>query len=79
VHTYLREIGRVPLLNRQKEVKIAKRIERGQLRVLLALSRSPVVIRQILTMGPDLKDGASHHQKVGMLRPPVCPAANARH
>jgi RNA polymerase primary sigma factor len=54
---YLREMGHVPLLNRETEVKIAKRIERGQLRVLKALSRSPVVVRQILTMGSDLKRG----------------------
>ena len=57
VRIYLREMGRVPLLNREKEVKIARRIERGQLRVLRALSRSPVVIRQILNVGPDLKNG----------------------
>ena len=57
VRIYLREMGRVPLLNREAEVEIARRIERGQLRVLKALSRSPIVIRQILTMGSDLKYG----------------------
>jgi RNA polymerase primary sigma factor len=56
VRIYLREMGRVPLLNRESEVKIARRIERGQLRVLKALSRSPFVIRQILTVGSDLKN-----------------------
>ncbi len=54
---YLREMGVVPLLTREGEVDIAKRIERGQLRVLKALSRSPVVIRQILSIGEDLKSG----------------------
>jgi RNA polymerase primary sigma factor len=54
---YLREMGVVPLLTREGEVDIAKRIERGQLRVLKALSRSPVVIRQILAIGEDLKRG----------------------
>ena len=34
----------MPLLTREGEVEIAKRIERGQLRVLKALSRSPIVI-----------------------------------
>src|ERR1035437_4380267 len=46
VRMYLREMGTVPLLTREGEVEIAKRIERGQLRVLKALSRSPIVIRE---------------------------------
>ena len=57
VRIYLREMGTVPLLTREGEVDIAKRIERGQLRILKALSRSPIVIRQILTIGEDLKHG----------------------
>ena len=48
VRMYLREMGTVPLLTREGEVEIAKRIERGQLRVLKALSRSPIVIREII-------------------------------
>ena len=57
VRIYLRKMGAVPLLTRQGEVDIAKRIERGQLRVLKALSRSPIVIRQILAIAEDLKRG----------------------
>jgi RNA polymerase primary sigma factor len=57
VRIYLREMGAVPLLTRQGEVDIAKRIERGHLRALKALSRSPIGIRQILAMGEDLKHG----------------------
>jgi RNA polymerase primary sigma factor len=57
VRIYLREMGTVPLLTREGEVDIAKRIERGQLRVLKALSRSPFVIRQILAIAEDLKRG----------------------
>jgi len=57
VRIYLRKMGMVPLLSRQGEVDIAKRIERGQLRVLKALSRSPIVIRQILAIAEDLKRG----------------------
>ncbi len=57
VRMYLREMGTVPLLTREGEVEIAKRIERGQLRVLKALSRSPIVIKEILPLGEDLKRG----------------------
>jgi RNA polymerase primary sigma factor len=52
---YLREMGTVPLLTREGEVDIAKRIERGQLTVLKALSRSPVIAREIITLGDQLK------------------------
>src|SRR6266566_9336046 len=58
VRTYLCEMGAVPLLTREGEVDIAKRIERGQLQVLKALSRSPIVIRHVLTIGKDLRCGA---------------------
>ncbi|HEV8525831.1 MAG TPA: RNA polymerase sigma factor RpoD [Terriglobales bacterium] len=57
VRMYLREMGTVPLLTREGEVEIAKRIERGQLRVLKAISRSPIVIREIIAVGEDLKKG----------------------
>jgi len=57
VRIYLREMGIVPLLTREGEVDIAKRIERGQRRALKALSRSPLVIRQILVLSDDLKRG----------------------
>ena len=46
VRIYLREMGTVTLLTREGEVVIAKRIERGQLRVLKALSRQPIVIKE---------------------------------
>jgi RNA polymerase primary sigma factor len=57
VRIYLHEMGVVPLLTRGGEVDIAKRIERGHLRALKALSRSPIVIRQILAVGEDLERG----------------------
>ena len=57
VRIYLSEMGASPLLSREGEVDIAKRIERGQLRVLKALSRSPIVIHEILAIGEDLKRG----------------------
>src|SRR5262249_28012330 len=55
VRMYLREMGTVPLLTRDGEVEIAKRIERGQLTVLKSLSRSPVIVREIISIGEQLK------------------------
>src|SRR5215467_14973358 len=57
VRLYLREMGTVPLLTRQGEIEIAKRFERGHLRVLKAISRSPIVIHELLSIGADLKRG----------------------
>jgi RNA polymerase primary sigma factor len=64
VRMYLREMGTVPLLTREGEVEIAKRIERGQLRVLKALSRSPIVINELLALGEDLKKGVRSIKEV---------------
>jgi RNA polymerase primary sigma factor len=54
VRMYLREMGTVPLLTREGEIELAKRIERGQAAVRRALSRSPLVIREILALGDTL-------------------------
>ncbi len=59
VRMYLREMGTVPLLTRDGEVEIAKRIERGQLTVLKVLSRSPVIVREIISLGDQLKKDPS--------------------
>ncbi|MDE3186192.1 MAG: RNA polymerase sigma factor RpoD, partial [Acidobacteriota bacterium] len=64
VRMYLREMGTVPLLTREGEVEIAKRIERGQMRVLKAISRSPIVIREIMALGEDLKRGVRNVKEV---------------
>jgi RNA polymerase primary sigma factor len=50
VRMYLREMGTVPLLTREGEIELAKRMERGQFAVRKALSRSALVIRDILAM-----------------------------
>ncbi|MBV9183098.1 MAG: RNA polymerase sigma factor RpoD [Acidobacteria bacterium] len=57
VRLYLHEMGAAPLLTREQEVDIFKRIERGQRRTLKALSRSPFAMRQILAIGEELKCG----------------------
>ncbi|MGD0292864.1 MAG: RNA polymerase sigma factor RpoD [Terracidiphilus sp.] len=64
VRMYLREMGTVPLLTREGEVEIAKRIERGQMRVLKAISRSPIVIREVVALGEDLKRGVRNIKEV---------------
>jgi len=59
VRMYLREMGTVPLLTRDGEVEIAKRIERGQLKVLKSLSRSSVIITEIISLGDQLMNDPS--------------------
>ncbi len=54
VRMYLREMGTVPLLTREGEIELAKRIEHGQAAVRKSLSRSPLVIREILGLGESL-------------------------
>jgi RNA polymerase primary sigma factor len=55
VRMYLREMGTVPLLTREGEVEIAKRIERGKLAVIKSISRTPTITRLIIQMGDALK------------------------
>jgi RNA polymerase primary sigma factor len=55
VRMYLREMGTVPLLTREGEVEIAKRIERGKLAVIKSISRTPTVARKVIEMGDQLK------------------------
>src|SRR3990170_7612880 len=64
VRMYLREMGTVPLLTREGEVAIAKRIERGQLRVVKALARSPLVIKEVLAIGEALRSGDTSIKEV---------------
>jgi RNA polymerase primary sigma factor len=57
VGMYLREMGTVPLLTREGEVVLAKRIERGHLLVLKTISRSPIVLKALLAIGEELRKG----------------------
>jgi RNA polymerase primary sigma factor len=57
VRMYLREMGTVPLLNREGEVVIAKRIERGKLSVIRSISHTPTLARIIVRLGEQLRSG----------------------
>ena len=57
VRMYLREMGTVPLLTREGEVEIAKRIERGKFAAVKSISRTPTVAKTIIRMGEQLRSG----------------------
>ncbi|HYY99467.1 MAG TPA: RNA polymerase sigma factor RpoD [Pyrinomonadaceae bacterium] len=57
VRLYLREMGVVPLLTREGEVSIAKRIERGQIKTQKAISRSPIAVKELCKVGEELEAG----------------------
>ncbi|MEO8041231.1 MAG: RNA polymerase sigma factor RpoD [Acidobacteriota bacterium] len=57
VRLYLREMGIVPLLTREGEVTIAKRIERGQIKTRKAINRSPIAVERLIKVGDDLVKG----------------------
>src|SRR5467141_571280 len=64
VRLYLREMGVVPLLTREGEVAIAKRIERGQLKTQKAISRSPIAVKEVLKIGEELDTGAANIREI---------------
>ncbi len=64
VRLYLREMGIVPLLTREGEVAIAKRIERGQIRTRKAIARSPLAVEELLGIGDELENGIINIREV---------------
>ena len=54
---YLREMGTVPLLTREGEVEIARRIERGKLAVIKSISRTPLIAKKVIELGDQLHTG----------------------
>ncbi len=58
VRLYLRQMGRVPLLSREQEVVLAKRIEAGQIKSNRAIARSPIAINKLIKIGEELEAGA---------------------
>jgi RNA polymerase primary sigma factor len=71
VRLYLREMGTVPLLTREGEVEIARRIERGQNAVLKSLSRAPLVIQEIVAMGEEMAQGQLSARDVIQISDPI--------
>src|SRR6186713_1561173 len=57
VRMYLREMGTVPLLTREGEVEIARRIERGKLAVIKSISRTPIIAKKVIELGDQLHAG----------------------
>jgi len=64
VRLYLREMGVVPLLTREGEVAIAKRIERGQLKTQKAIARSPIAVKEVLKVGEELEAGTANIREI---------------
>ncbi|MCA1643116.1 MAG: RNA polymerase sigma factor RpoD [Acidobacteria bacterium] len=64
VRLYLREMGVVPLLTREGEVVIAKRIERGQIKTRKTISRSPIAVCELLKIGDLLEAGKINIREV---------------
>ena len=63
VRMYLREMGTVPLLTREGEVEIARRIERGKLAVIKSISRTPTVAQEHHRHGRSAQGGQPHHPR----------------
>jgi RNA polymerase primary sigma factor len=61
---YLREMSSVPLLTREDEIRIAKRIERGNKRIYKALSRSFITIEEIKELFEQLQTGEINPQDI---------------
>jgi RNA polymerase primary sigma factor len=66
VRSYLREIGAVPLLSREEEVEIAKRIEEGEAEIATIVLHAPITIKEIISTGKSLR--SNHISVRGIIR-----------
>jgi len=79
VRVYLREMGAVPLLTREGEVDLARRMERGKLRMQKAISRSPLVQNLVSEIADSIrKNGEELDAWVDVGDVEESPAANER-
>ena len=64
VRLYLREMGSVPLLTREGEVALAKRIECGHLLVMKSITRSPIIVEELVSVAAALRNGTRSIKEV---------------
>src|SRR5208337_4770664 len=71
VRMYLREMGTVPLLTREGEVEIARRVERGQNAALKSLARAPLVIQEIVVMAEEAAGNSLSARDIVQIPDPI--------
>jgi RNA polymerase primary sigma factor len=77
VRVYLREMGMVPLLTREGEIELAKRIERGENSVRKAMSRSRLIIETLMDVKEMLeRDRVLVSEVLQVAEPVLSPAAD---
>jgi len=64
VRVYLREMGAVPLLTRDGEVNLARKMERGKLRMQKSISRSPLIEMMIVELAEQIRNGTEELDNV---------------
>jgi RNA polymerase primary sigma factor len=66
VRMYLREMGSIPLLTREGEVEIAKRIEEAQNQIIMAVIKNPLATKEVLHLRDKLKNGKLGLDELGV-------------
>jgi RNA polymerase primary sigma factor len=64
VRAYYRKLGRVPLLTREGEITLARRIEQAEAKIVRALLLSPVAVRELSQVGEELRAGKLRAREV---------------
>jgi RNA polymerase primary sigma factor len=78
VRMYLREMGTVPLLTREGEVEIAKRIESGKKAVMRTVSRTPMASQEVNRLGERLFAGEISVREVVVFNEKRSPRTRSR-